>query len=214
MTRTSKTTSRLCFETLGWRWLKGMKAIQPLFPYNKVELGDHESWPHDLGLRIPDLDDLVTFRLALLHVQSYDRSYEVVLSQKTGHYVAKSSYFSVNYETKEDALLHLFVEVEKHIKLRDEREQRYEAQMTNKTVVEFEDFKTLFIADLQNQIETLERDIMLLKTACFDEVLGGSTLTEYLLEDFNKKNLQLHKDFVDETKKNVEKALSQMFGKG
>lgn len=115
---------------------------------------------------------------------------------------------------KKDALFHLFIEVEKHIKLRDERKQRYEAQMTDKTLVENEDFKVIFIADLQNQIETLERDIMLLKAACFEEVLCGSTLTEYLVEDFNKKNLQLHKDFVDETKKELEKALSRMFGKG
>ena len=190
-----------------------MKAAQTLFPYNKIRLGNPESWPHDLGLRIPVLDDPATFRLALLNVQSYNRSYDVVYSQETGHYAAKSSHFSVDFETKQDALFRLFIEVEKHIKLRDEREQRYEAQMTNKTVVEFEDFKALFIADLQNQIETLERDIMLLKAVCFDEVLCGSTLTEYLVEDFNKKNLQLHKDFVDETKKNVEKALSQMFGK-
>ena len=191
-----------------------MKADQTLFPYDKISLGNPESWPHDLGLRVPDLNDPATFRLALMNVQSYDRSYEVILSQETGHYVAKSSHFSVDYETKEDALFHLFVEVEKHIRLRDERDQRYEAQMTDKTLVENEDFKAIFIADLQNQIETLERDIMLLKAACFEEVLGGSTLAECLLEDFNKQSLQLHKDFVDETKKELEKALSRMFGKG
>lgn len=77
-----------------------MKAAQTLFPYNKIRLGNPESWPHDLGLRAPVLDDPPTFRLALLNVQSYDRSYEVVFSQETGCYAAKSSYFSVDYETK------------------------------------------------------------------------------------------------------------------
>lgn len=50
----------------GWRWMPGMLAIPANGLMSRtIRLTDDQDWPHDLGLRLPDLSDPATGGLIL-----------------------------------------------------------------------------------------------------------------------------------------------------
>ena len=50
----------------GWRWLPGMLAIPGNGLMSRtIRLTEDQDWPHDLGLRLPDLSDPATGGLIL-----------------------------------------------------------------------------------------------------------------------------------------------------
>ena len=59
----------------GWRWMPGMLALpSDGMVFTPVRLADEHEWPHDIGLRVPDLRDPATLGcvLALVRVAHDD----------------------------------------------------------------------------------------------------------------------------------------------
>ncbi len=87
---------------INWKWEPGMKAIGH---FNILKLqnlknsyGEYD-WPHDMGLRIPDMEDDKTFEL----IKTQAKEQNVNIQNVNGKFNINNSYMKL-----EDFLIYLF----------------------------------------------------------------------------------------------------------
>jgi hypothetical protein len=95
----------------GWRWEPGMLALadSPMAPERLTEQfrpnwPDEYDWPHDLGLRVPDLRDTATLGLLLGLVRAVYRDADLVGIYRAFH--TGQSYVRIDREGGEMVYIH------------------------------------------------------------------------------------------------------------